>query len=56
LRTFHENSNFFKAEVGKKVKNQNFIPNHHFWMSEGSLSKVDPGFMEIPQSISKIFD
>jgi hypothetical protein len=38
---FHENGNFFRAEVGKKVKNTNkkfiFIPNHHFWMSEGSL-------------------
>jgi hypothetical protein len=29
-----------RVEVGKKVKNKNFIfiPNHHFWMSEGSLN------------------
>jgi hypothetical protein len=31
---FHENGNFFRAEVGKKVKN------HHIWMSEGSLNKL----------------
>jgi hypothetical protein len=35
---------FWGAEVGKKVKNKIikfiFIPNHHFWMSEGSLNKV----------------
>jgi hypothetical protein len=36
----HENGNFFRAEVGKKVKNFILIPNHHFWMSEGSLKKI----------------
>jgi hypothetical protein len=36
---FHENDNFWGVDVGKKVKKKNHS-NHHFWMSEGSLSNV----------------
>jgi hypothetical protein len=41
-KKFHENGNFFRAEVGgrKKGKKLIFIPNDHFWMSKGSLNKV----------------
>jgi hypothetical protein len=33
INFFHENGNFFRA---KKII---FIPNHHFWMSEGSQTR-----------------
>jgi hypothetical protein len=38
MKIIHKNGNFFRAEVGKKVKILIFIPNHHFWMS-GGLAK-----------------
>jgi hypothetical protein len=38
---FHGNGNFFYGGGRKKGKQKIiFIPNHHFWMSEGSLNKV----------------
>jgi hypothetical protein len=33
----HENGNFFRVVRGKRKKIKFYlIPNHHFWMSEGS--------------------